>query len=84
MCQCIGLVITPYLHPLEGFHNTFWVQVRLGLGLELRLMLGLSSEAQAGGVGGSVLVATPDSVHSTFLKLQLLMPQHHIHVPPRP
>ena len=34
-----------------------------------------------GGVGGSVLVATPDSVYSTFSELQLLMPQHHIHIP---
>ena len=37
-----------------------------------------------GGVGGSVLVATPDTVHSTFMELQLLMPQQHIHIPPRP
>ena len=33
---------------------------------------------------GSVLVATPSSVHSTFIELQLLIvPQHHIHIPPR-
>ena len=44
---------------------------------------------------GLVLVATPDSVHSTFLELQfliipqhyvhiqlLIVPQHHIHIPP--
>ena len=42
----------------------------------LRLRLG-------GGVGRSVLVATPDSVHSTFFELVFLMPQHHIHIPPR-
>ena len=35
-----------------------------------------------GGVGRSALVAMPDSVHSTFIELQLLMPQHHIHIPP--
>ena len=34
---------------------------------------------------GSVLVATPGSVHSTFIELQLhIIPQHHIHIPPRP
>ena len=33
---------------------------------------------------GSVLVATPDSVQSTFIELQLLIiPHHHIHIPPR-
>jgi len=53
------------------------LRVRLGGGV-LRLRLG-------GGVGGSVLVATPDSVHSAFMGLQLLIiPQHHIHIPPRP
>ena len=32
-----------------------------------------------GGVVGSVLVATPGSVHGTFLELQLLiMPQHRL------
>ena len=36
------------------------------------------------GGGGSVLVAAPGSVHSTFFELQLLMPHHHIHIPPRP
>ena len=37
------------------------------------------------GVVVSVLVATPDSVHSTVIELQLLIiPQQHIHVPPRP
>ena len=40
----------------------------------LRLRLGW-------GVVGSVLVATPGSVHGTFFELQLLiMPQHHIHI----
>ena len=34
-------------------------------------------------MGGSVLVATPDSVHSIFIELQFIMPQHHIHIPPR-
>ena len=34
---------------------------------------------------GSVLVTTPGSVHSTCIELQLLIiPQHHIHIPPRP
>ena len=33
----------------------------------------------------AVLVATPRSVHSTFIELQvLIIPQHHIHIPPRP
>ena len=40
---------------------------------------------QGGGAVGSVLVATPGSVHRTVLELQLLsIPQHHIHTPPRP
>ena len=43
----------------------------------LRITLG-------GGVGGSVPVATPHSVHSTYIELQLLMPQHHVHIFPRP
>ena len=34
---------------------------------------------------GSVLEAIPGSVHGTFFELRLLiMPQHHIHIPPRP
>ena len=33
---------------------------------------------------GSILVATPDAVHSTFIELRLFMPQHHIRIPPRP
>ena len=49
-----------------------WSDSSLGLGLDIRLRLG-------GGMGGSVLIATPDSVNSTFIELQLLMPQHHIH-----
>ena len=49
---------------------------RLGLRLRLRLRLG-------GGAGGeSLLVATPGSVHGTFIELQLLMPQRHVHIPP--
>ena len=62
------------------------VRLRLGeggrdqfqpLGLRLRLRLG-------GGVVGSVLVDTPDSVHITCIELQLLIiPQHRIHIPPR-
>ena len=44
------------------------------LALRLRLWL-------ARGVGGAVLVATPGSVHSTFIELQLLIrPQHHSHI----
>ena len=34
-------------------------------------------------MGGSLLAAASDSVHSTFFELQLLMPQHLIHIPPR-
>ena len=50
----------------------------LGLGLGFAISLG-------GGVVGSVLVATPGSVHSTFIELQLLViPQHHIHTLSRP
>ena len=34
---------------------------------------------------GSVHVAMPGSVHGTFFELPLLiMPQHHVHIPPRP
>ena len=47
------------------------------IGLRLRLRLG-------GGVGGSDPVAGPDSVHDTCIEVQLLMPQHHIHIRPRP
>ena len=54
------------------------IRVRVRRRLRVRLRLG-------GGVGGSVLVAASDSVHSTFIELRLLIiPQHHIHVPPRP
>ena len=42
----------------------------LGLGLGLRLRLGRPLRL-AGGVGGPVLVATPDSVHSKCIELQL-------------
>ena len=52
-------------------------RLRVRLRVRLRLRLG-------GGVVGSVLVATPGSVHSTFIELQLLMPQHHIHILPKP
>ena len=41
----------------------------------LRLRLG-------GGGGGSVLVAAPDSAHSTLFELQRLLPQHHIRILP--
>ena len=55
---------------------TFRLRLRRRLRLELRL---------GWGVVGSVLVATPGSVHSTVIELQLLIiPQHHIHIPPRP
>ena len=38
-----------------------------------------------GEVVGSVHVATPGSAHGTFVELQfLIMPQHHVHIPPRP
>ena len=52
------------------------VRVRVSLRLTLRLRLG---------VIGSVLVATPGSVHSTFIELRfLIIPLHYIHIPPRP
>ena len=56
------------------------VRVRIRVRVRLRIRLG-----GGGGVVGSVLVATPGSVHSTCIELQLLItPQHHIHIPPRP
>ena len=68
------LVATP-----GSVHSTFIeLQLRLRLGLRLRLRLG-------GGVVGPVHMATPGSVHGTFFELQLLiMPQQHVHIPPRP
>ena len=66
----------------------------LGLGLRFRIRLrrrtklglrGTGLGFRRGGRGGSVPVAKPDSVHRTFLELQLLIiPQHHIHIPPNP
>ena len=57
------------------------VRVRSSFG-RVRLRLRLRLE---GGVVGSVLVATPGSVHSTCVELQLLIiPQRHMHILPRP
>ena len=54
------------------------VRVRVSVRVRLGFRLGE-------GVVASVLVATPGSVHSTFIERQLLIiPQHHIHIPPRP
>ena len=67
------LVATPWP---GSVHSTCIELQRLRLRLRLRL---------GGAVVGSVRVATPGSVHGTFFELQLLiMPQHHIHIPPRP
>jgi hypothetical protein len=62
------------------------LRTRLILELTFRLRLRLRIELRlGGGVVGSLLVATPGSVHSTFIELQLLIiPQHHIHIHPRP
>ena len=68
------------------------LRLRVMLRLRIRLEVGESAQVYphrlrlrlGGGVDGSVLIATPDSVHGTFFGLQLLMPQHHIHIPPRP
>ena len=54
-----------FTHPVPGmFVDCFRVMVRLRLRVSVRLRLGE-------GVGGLVLVATPDSVRSTWLRLRL-------------
>ena len=69
-----------------GFGFGLGLGLGLGLGVGLGLGLGLGVGIWlGGGVVGSVVVATPDSVHSTCIELQtLIIPQHHIHIPPRP
>ena len=79
------LLTTCALAPAPVCSGVLLVCVGLGLGLGLRLKLKLRLRLKlGGGVFGSFLVATLGSVHSTFIELQLLMPQHPIHIPPRP
>ena len=62
--------------------------VRVRVRVRVRARVGVRGNGRLrleGGVVGSVLVATPSLVHSTFIEVQLLIiPQHHIHIPPRP
>ena len=62
---------------MEPYEHRIRIRVRFRVRFRVRVRLG-------GGVVGSVLVSTLDSVHSTFIELQLLLPQYHIHIPPRP
>ena len=65
---------------------TVTVTVRVTVTVTVTVMVRVRVTVKLGGeVVGSVLVATPGSVHGTFFELQLLiMPQHHIYIPPRP